>query len=114
VSYSGACTASATLAVAANSSHRFAFEDEFGDREALPDFDTGFGRRIHQQGVENGPARAKASLAAIGVGYRADQREGADIEPHPPANRRQPGCGQSLQQPPFLQDFGAVGPDDVG
>ena len=44
----------------------------------------------------------------------ADQRERPDIESHLPADRRQTGGRQPLQQAPVIQCFSSVRPQDVG
>ncbi len=87
--------------------------EELVDAEPLTQLDAAFDRGIDQQLVEDRPAGTEPAASLVGVEHAAFEREGPDVERHLQADWRAAGGGEPREQPPPVEDLGAVRPDDV-
>ena len=80
--------------------------------ELLADLGAGFRRRVHQQLVEHGAARAVGHRSGLGA-RRARERERPEVE-RVRVDRGAPGRDQSVEQAPSLHRLHRRGVEDVG
>src|SRR5262245_54222109 len=64
--------------------------------------------------IENGPSRAKSTVAIIGIRDGAAQNKRTDVERHPPADGRQVRLLEAVEKTPSPEGFGAERPHEMG
>jgi hypothetical protein len=102
-----------SVAPAPDPDDRAVCEEQLVDGEGLTHLGAAPRRGVHEEAVEDRAPRTESASAVIGARDGAVEREGAEVEGHAPADRRQTRGRERVEETPPRQGLGAVRPENV-